>query len=142
MLNDDAQGIFFAEEDALETGERAALDADGLADADERPGLGRQAGSQDGLDIVDFGLRDGNGVAAEANDGGDAGGDEHGQAAVVIETAEHKSGEQAAPPGTDWHILFQPAATKRPGHRLLLPRLHTQSEPLQPRRHARQRSAI
>ena len=106
--DDDAQGIFFAEEDALETGERAALDADGLADADERPGLGRQAGSQDGLDIVDFGLRDGNGVAAEANDGGDAGGDEHGQAAVVIEAAEHKSGEQAAPRGIERHILFSP----------------------------------
>lgn len=53
-----------------------------------------------------------------------------------MEAAENKSREQAAPSGIDWHTLFQPAATKRPGHHLLVSGLHPESEPLWPRCHA------
>ena len=57
---------------------------------------------------------------------------DNGPPILIIEAAEHESRKQAAPPGIDWHILFQPAAAERPGHRLLTPGLHGQGKPLEP----------
>jgi len=132
QADDHAQGAFFTDQGALETGQRAVLDADRLADTNNGPGLRGEAGGQDGPDGDDFIFGDRGRKVSEAHDGGDARGDEHGKAALVIEAAEYIAGEQRklhgfgsigpAAPGTVKRekVLESPVA-KGLGHGLFVP---------------------
>jgi hypothetical protein len=78
----------------VESGERAALDADRLTDVDDGPGLRGEAGGDDGLDSGDLIFGDGCRYVCKADDGRDARGAKDREAELIIEAAEYVSWEK------------------------------------------------
>jgi hypothetical protein len=92
--SDETEAVLEGDDDAFDTGEGAVLDADFLADGEERVGFDVPAEAQHGLDGEDLFVGDGGEKGAEGDDAGDAGGFEDGDAVGGMEAAEDVAGEE------------------------------------------------
>ena len=92
--DDDAGAGRGGVEDAFEAAQGAFFEADVVAGVDERPGQEAEAGGGEAADGLEFGVIDGEGAFAGADDGVDAGGGEDGEAMGGVEAAEKVGGEK------------------------------------------------
>jgi hypothetical protein len=81
-------------QNAFEAAEGAPIDADPVADLEERPGGDGKAGGEHGVDGEDLAFRDGLRVLGAAHDGEEAGGGLEAEAVLEGEAAEDVTGEE------------------------------------------------
>jgi len=92
--NDQAVALLDLNENALEAFKRAVVDANDVSDFDEGPGLGGQAGLDDGVDGVDFAVIDRDRNSGDANDVDQGRSSEDVEPVVGIEAAEDIAGKE------------------------------------------------
>lgn len=106
--DDDPPFAFFLHQDALETFQRTADEADWFADAEVGPGLGGEPGAEDVLDSIDLFVGNRLGLVAEADDRHYARGSDDGLSTKGIEPAKYVAGKER---GVYFDYAIRPAMT-------------------------------